>query len=235
MLAEGLSPPVPERAEIVRWLRQNIRKPAPSRIARWLGARADFSYEVSQPERHDLSFFRAHTIFRVSGERDLFPFPTLPAGSFGLLATNGSSITLLHPLDDSLQELFRAEQRPLNEAAPQSLAQFICDVRFSSRCARHAVLANAEALRTFPSRERSGYLLDSREWARVCNDIAPPAVQTRADGSSRLTFTSLFGWMHELQNLGTEQLDISRDFRIVRRDRRTLSDRIFSSVPHVRY
>jgi hypothetical protein len=79
------------------------------------------------------------------------------------------------------------------------------------------------------------YVVNDREFDRVCDDIVQPMILTRPEGGWQIMFTSLFGWMHELQDLGIELIDISLDFHIVARRRKQLSKQIFSLTPCVLY
>lgn len=229
-------PPIPSRESVESWLREHVRRPAPSRIARWFGARAEFHYQVGQPQRIDQGFFVKHSIFSVMAERGLLPRPALPSGSFGYFAWNGSAIYLLRPDDDSVPTVFQHEDRALNEADPCWLGQFLCDVLLSPGCHRHVVLANEEALTTFgQDMPGGGYILNSNEVARIAGQVPPPSIARQASGEWLLTYASLTGWMHEVQELGLERLTISTDFRLTARVRTKLSRRIFRSMPLIRY
>jgi hypothetical protein len=236
MGADNLGPPIPKRVEVEHWLRENARQPPSSRIGRWLGLTTEFNYLVSDPVPYEMPFFIVHSVFSVFGERGLLPLPALPGGSWGLFVTNGRRMWLLRPHDYSLYHLFRAEGRPLHEADPVSMAQFICDVLFTSGGKRHVVVADAGAVRRYRGETSlDEYVVNDRELDRVSDEVAQPSIQNQADGGWRLTFASLLGWMHDLQDLGNEQIDISRDFRIVACRRTCLSKRVFRSVPSVDY
>jgi hypothetical protein len=109
-------------------------------------------------------------------------------------------------------------------------------VRFCSGGKHHVVVADSEAVQTYGGDDPMGrYVVNDREFDRVCDDIVQPMILTRPEGGWQIMFTSLFGWMHELQDLGIELIDISLDFHIVARRRKQLSKQIFSLTPCVLY
>lgn len=234
--AEPPLPPIPDHPAVVTWLRDHVKKPKPSCIARWLGASTSFEYEVCAPQHVEQTFFVRHSIFTVLAEYGLLPFTALPTGSWGYFASTGESIILIRPSDDSLPSLLRCEARDLCEGDPRWMGQFLCDIQFSPNCLNHVVVANADAISTFAQNvPDGGYVLDEGEFERTRHSIPAPHICKTQAGGWRLTFASLYGWMHDVQELGVEQIEISSDYRISGRGRTKLSRRMFLEVPYIRY
>lgn len=54
-------------------------------------------------------------------------------------------------------------------------------------------------------------------------------------GGWQLSFVSVWGWTHDLQNLGIERVSIGDTFKLEAAERVVLSKRIFRSVPALGY
>lgn len=101
------------------------------------------------------------------------------------------------------------------------------------------------SLASFGGAHADDYVVDADELARVAPDIVPPQIDVLSTETPtyrvsehpgwRLSFTSVCGFMHDQRDLGVEVLDISSSFEVRRSPRRTLSPKIFSAVPRLRY
>jgi hypothetical protein len=207
--------------------------PAAERVSDWLGA------PVGALQPRPSAFFRRHVLFTASAGRDVLPFVSLPAGSWGVVAFDGSELTLLSPADDAFERLLRREARPLDEASPMELAQLLCDARLPRPSShRHAVVSTPADVESFGGGRLGrfgGYRVAAAELRRAGPSIEPPAISALDQGGWSITFTTLTGWMHELDNLGLESIWVEPDFTLTIGDRRVLSDRIFERMPGVRY
>ena len=230
-------PDLPENSRFVDWLRANVCKKPPSKIARWFGEAERYSYDIGVLSSVDSGFFKKSCLFNVYGERGMFPFPALPSGSWGIFAYDGTTFLSLVPDDDSLDRLLQQEGRDLDSAEPERFAQFLCDVRLSDRsCHGHTVVATADSLRGFGDRSPPHeYKVNEPELRRVEGRISYPTVVRREVGGWEIVFTTVYGWKHNKRELGVERVEVSEEFRVHRRGREILSKRIFSKTPALRY
>jgi hypothetical protein len=214
--------------------------PTADRVADWVAARggggSGARAQLGAPQARPARFFRRHVLFTVSGPRDVLPVPALPSGSWATFAFDGAELTLLSPEDDSFARVLRREARPLDEADSAELAQLICDFGLPRpRLHRHVVLRAAADLETFTLGRLGGYEVDRRELARARPSIEPPTVAALDEGGWSIAFTTVLGWMHELDDLGVESIWVEPDFSLNVGARRVLSARIFKRLPGLRY
>lgn len=238
-MPEGVTVALPTDREVSAWLRRHVRKKPPGPVARLLGEPPSFRYQVSQPTPRENFFFRRHALFHVHGETGLLPLVSLPHGSWGIFSTNGLDLSLLRPGDGSLSELLRRERRPLEEASPAELAQLVCDALLARKPAHRHVLVESPAQLADPHFVELGtpgtYVVDERQLQRVTGDVRAPSLEADGAGGFRLRFTTAWGWMHDVRELGSEEVTISNDFELHVADRKVLAKRIFRKVPDLRY
>lgn len=231
-------PPLPSAQRVQDWLRANITRSPRSRWLRWLGEPTPFRYEISGVEPMDFDFFVEHRVFSVSGERELLPFSALPSGSWGLFSIGPEGIERLGPRDGSLTRLLRAEGRPLHEGDSLGLVRLICRLELSENVSDHTIVRGEDHLRHFgPASEPwLGYEVDEAQLRRARARLRPLSIEPLADeGGWSVQFTSVYGWMHEKEELGLESLLVSPDYVITRQERIVISQRIFSKTPSFMY
>jgi hypothetical protein len=213
--------------------------PTAERVADWLASRAAGGGprpQLGAPQPRPSAFFRRHVLFTVHGSRGVLPSPALPAGSWGTFAFDGAELALLSPDDGSFTRLLRREARPLDEAEPVELAQLVCDLGLPRPPThRHVVLRAAAELESFTLGRLTGYEVDRRELARARPFIDPPSIVALDEGGWSIAFTTVLGWMHELDDLGVESIWVEPDFTLNIGARRVLSERIFKRLPGVIY
>ncbi len=226
-------------SQITDWLRSHVRSPPPGKIARWLGAETDFSYELlGEPQLINTEFIEQSVLFTLSAsDPGLLPFAVMPVGSWGVFAFDGHGLSILYPDDDSCERLLRLEKRSLTEADPKSLAQLLCLVRLKQAkgCVHHVVIECAEALRTFAWTGFEGYQVSESELQIVQDTIIPPLITDLPGSGWELSFTTIHGWMHQLNELGIEVIHVTPEFTFRRQPRQVLSKRIFQAIPSIRY
>ena len=176
------------------------------------------------------SFFRRQRIIEITSARYELEAGVLPfGGSFGLFSFDGEQLLCLNRQVENLQRLFEREQRPIDEADPSDLAQLVAEAA-GRRVNNAHKLVTADALEQL---ESDGYELDRSELARIRTAIVPASVSSDADGWV-LRFTTVWGWMHELQEVFSWQVGFSRSFQLDVQQR-SLSKRIFVRVPLIQY
>jgi hypothetical protein len=228
----------PSCDDIARLLNeQRLPRAGPRWLSRLFGVRDEpiRVHKVNPAGFEDL--FSEQRIFYVVVRRlDALPLPALPGGTLGYFAYDGRTLRLLSPSLNSVGQALRREGVPLDALRSGPLARFICAVALHHRDATgHDLVTSADELARWGG-ELVPYRLNDREYSRVAASIVPPSV-VRNDGDSgwRITFTTLFGWMHQKQELGVETLDASNEFELTRRPRRVLSKHVFKQTPAVIY
>lgn len=94
----------------------------------------------------------------------------------------------------------------------------------------HCVLQNSDSLRAY----REPYVLNESEFAKAARLIEETRFIIEDDLLTIRTVT-LSGWMHTKRNLGVEHIRIARPGGVKLDTRQVLSEKIFKSVPEIRY
>jgi hypothetical protein len=177
--------------------------------------------------------FTQHKIYRVLGSTGQFDFPSLPHGSNGFYAANGSEALRLTRASKEIQTVLSREWLQLPKTNPVQLASLILLFFDEGIKARHRVLASADELQALCTPPK-GYQLNSIAYEEALPQIGvteflstEPVILLRA--------VTLLGWMHEKQNLGIEVLEIQQSGTVTLRERQVLAEPIFKSVPSLRY
>ena len=248
MLANGMAkPPLPSTEAVQDWLRQNVRKKRPGPVSRLLGESAELSYEVSEPVAVEDGLLQDHVVFTVGGEDGLLPLPCLPMGSAGWFASSADELWLLWPGSSSVEDLLRREGAPLDDAEPVRFGPVLLECAFRNGRNQHVVIRELDHLRHFSAPG----IAHEYEWndtvlRQAEEAFAPPHIEcfstpeassyrTRRRHRWRLVCMTLHGWMHNLQNLGIETIEVSSDYVLTRGKRQVLSKRVFASMPIVSY
>jgi hypothetical protein len=227
---------LPTADEISAWLRERVRKPRPGPVARFLGEPEEFSYRVHTPIDITPAFVVSQVLFRVHAEQGLLPFPSLPHGSWGIFAADEKAIQLLEPHADAMSVVLARENRPLDEGNATELAQlFSLLVLTGLDGTHHKIVASAEQIAQFRWGMIDGYEAAASTLRSVASKVTPPAVTGSASRGWNLTFVTVAGWMHELYELGVENVTISPNFRVHRQPRQILAAKIFRKVPGLTY
>jgi hypothetical protein len=233
-----MPPELPSTDTISAWLRGHVRKPKLGLLARCLGADPEFHYDVATPQRRRSTFFERHVLCTVFGEHGLLPGSSLPGGSWGVFAWDGSALHLLAPGDDSFARVLRAEDKPLAAADADELAQLISDVLLGRKPAcGHTVVSDRAALANFGDKafRKGAYIADLPVLDRIASAIVAPRIDPQADGGWLLQFTTAWGWMHRRGEVGVETIRIGADYALEVLPRRVLAPKIFRKLPELRY
>jgi DNA-binding transcriptional ArsR family regulator len=217
-------------------LEKFLRRSFPSGLGDWLfGSR---TYEVRKVAPFpDAGFFRTSCVFRVSVRDRFLEAPILPSGgSFGLFAFGSSGLRYLSHQRQQIERLLREEKRFLDECDPQVLASLLAEALLTQRSISHHALesSNLPEYNGGIGRFSGLYQVDAREWDRVRNRVASPALSGDAGNGWRLQFCSVVGWMHQKQMLVSHLFRFRPDFRIQHR-KQVLSGRIFARMPSLMY
>jgi len=225
------------REPLERFIKENLVKPHGFWGRLLLGSQ-EREHEVKGITAcEDGGFFRKCRVFEVSVRGTVLEGKALPSGgSFGLFSVDRDGIRYLNRRQAEVEAIFRAEDRPLEEWSPLTLARFLAATLLRQGNESDDVLTSADALAHYDG-GRSGfggpYVLDDREWDRVRAEFIPPTLGSSPDGWE-LTFTSVQGWMHMKGTLKRHRFRIGRDFRLSR-ESTALSRRIFERMPAVIY
>ena len=183
--------------------------------------------------REDLSLFPHFKIYLVYGKTAQFDFPTLPHGSCGYYAANGSEALRLTRAGKEIERVLAIDWPSLPSANPVQLASFVLSFYDGGIKESHRVLAGAEELRAYET-PPGEYRLDRAAFDRALprigltsSEMEPETVVIRA--------VTLCGWMHRKGNLGIETLTISKDGVVALGPRLVLAENVFAKYPGIRY
>lgn len=181
------------------------------------------------------SFFRRQRILSIGSARYDLEARSLPTGgSWGTFCFDGVHLLCLNRRIDNLQAIFKLEQRPIDEADPRELARLVAESVGRAGNGAHELIT-ADKLEEMASDRYplSGYRLKRRTLARISGKIIPASISETERGWI-LSFTTIRGFMHELQEVISWNVGFSKSFDLdVHRTR--LCKRIFSRVPAVIY
>lgn len=163
----------------------------------------------------------------------------LPSGgSFGLFSISPGGpdgFRYLQRRPAHLSAVLAYEARPLTGDHAEVLASLLAEALGRRGNDGHHVLRTPEHLLEYgnePGRRR--YEVDPDELRRVQPALIAPTVRDTAEGGWTLAYCTLYGWMHEVGTLVRHEHRITADYCITS-EQRTLSRRIFRSMPTVMY
>ena len=135
-----------------------------------------------------------------------------------------------------IRTILREEWPHLADADPAHLATVILRFYDGGTKGTHRVLRSREELLAMC--ENTGpltaYELNRKVFDAVRDRIQPPSSKL-ADGSLRITATTLMGWMHNKRDLGLEQFAVVPDGSVHLAGRVVLAKSVFRKVPSIRY
>jgi hypothetical protein len=222
LLADYLEKSLPPRS----WLSRKI-----------LGARRHEVYRIEPfPDR---GFFVHSRIVRLFATAGLLEGTLLPSGgSFGLFSISPGGpdgFRYLQRRPAHLSAVLAYEARPLTNDHAEMLASLLAEALGRRRNHGHDVLRTPDHLLDYGNEPgRRNYEVDPDELRRVQPALIAPTVRDAADGGWTLAYCTLYGWMHDVGTLIRHEHRITADYRITS-EHRTLSRRIFRSMPVIRY
>ena len=176
--------------------------------------------------------FQRHKMFLAFGNSSDFDFVTLPSGTFGHFAKRGNVVTWIRRGTDSLRCLLRDEWNILPNTNLCELVEFILGFMVDNPIKNgHNVVQDVNALRMMDSEYRK---IDVYELERVADDIGTTTLLSTGT-THTIRFVSLCGWMHTKQELGWNVLQINAEGQCSVSDRKVISQRIFATLPNIRY
>lgn len=222
LLADYLENSLPQRS----WLARKI-----------LGKRRHEVYNIQPfPDR---GFFAHSRVVRLVATLGLLEGTILPSsGSFGLFSISPggpAGFRYLQRRPDHLGALLAYEARPLTDSHAEMLASLFAEALGRRGNNSHHVLRTPEHLLDYGNEPgRRNYEVDPDELRRIQPALIAPTVRDAAAGGWTITYCTLYGWMHNVGRLLRHEHRITADYRIAS-EHRTLSRRIFRSMPIVMY
>ena len=204
-------------------------------ICQSLNVNEDVTQLHLRPLREYRDLFPNTEILAVLGP--IFERPRLPMVDSYMLCgfiTDGPSAGFieLSPRTDGLAKLLSGNWDILGTRSAVCLADFILTVKTVGSVS-HEVLANLSDL-TRGSRSEQGYVL-APDAARMTTGETIATSIREFDGRFVLQVLSLYGWMHEKQELRVTEIIITRDGSLTMDGFRTLCTPVFSEVPEKWY
>ncbi len=195
----------------------------------------DISNLDLRPVREYADLFPETDILAISGPG--FERPTLPLVSSYMYCayrrTNPNTPFIeLTPRNSALGDLLAANWRILPDLSPVQLADFIFTMQ-TIETVSHEVLTAMTDLDK-PSRRDEGFVMNDD--ARRLMDESPIKTSlATTDAGLSIHALTLFGWMHEKQNLGVTDINIAHDGDLHFGERRTICDPAFRDIPRIWY
>ena len=154
-------------------------------------------------------------------------------GSIGLFSFHGSELRCLNRRIENLEKTLRTEGNPIGSFDPTLLAQLVSEALGRRGNHWHKVVS-VDALEEMERESLfgGGYELNRSELDRVHASVHAPLVRTA--GNWALSFCTVGGWMHHIQELTVWSVEVSREFEVTV-TQKTLSRKIFSKTPEVIY
>lgn len=234
---------LPSRDEVQRFLDEAFPPPAPpgtlrGRIREFLVPPRNRPTLASYPfEPIDLGGdLPGVAIFRATVEGDHLQRRRLPSGTtFGVLSYDGSRIRL-HSRETaaSTRDLLRAANRDLAGFRASAFADFLFEVFLAEGATSSTVLPSLERLRAYAEGEGS-YEFEAEALAAVEEGFVAPEIAGDADAGWRVRFSTLRGWMHEVNDAGLETFRVDPSFEVTHEGRTPLANPLFATVPRLAY
>ena len=173
-------------------------------------------------------------IFAITGYG--FERPSLPGGSYMYFAFDRANIDTpfleLTPRSSALDRILAANWNVLPNLSPVQLADFILTMN-TVGTEYHEVLADMAELDK-QSRRDQGFVLNDDAHCLMINSPFTTSTETTPDGILIHALT-LFGWMHEKQNLGVTSITVTRGGDLHFGDRQTICEPVFRDTPDIWY
>lgn len=186
--------------------------------------------EGELPAVEVLSPFQSLKTYIVHGKTGQFEFATLPHGSYCIYVADGRRAIRLTRAGKEIESVLQENWSALPACDPVILANLILKFFDGGIRATHRVLRDADALDSYGK----GYILNQREWERIRDSIGKTLLSRHEDAVIIRAIT-LCGWMHDKRNLGIEHIRVLQSGKVQLEGRETLSKKIFTSVPQIRY
>lgn len=186
----------------------------------------------------DRGFFVHSRVVRLIATDGLLEGAILPSGgSFGLFSISpggADGFRYLQRRPAHLGAALAYEARPLTSDHAEMLASLFAEALGRRGNYSHHVLRTPEHLVDYGKSDRRRYEVDPDELRRVQPTLIAPTVRDTAEGGWTLAYCTLYGWMHDVGRLVRHEHRITADYRITS-EHRTLSRRIFRTIPVVMY
>ena len=202
----------------------------------WSKCHASTSSNGDLLAEEQLSPFPASKTYIIYGETGQFDFTMLPDGSYGIFIADGRKAVRLTRSGKEIESVLKENWDALTMCDPVALASLILKFFDGGIKSTHRVLSDANELRLFERDVGFGreWVLNSREMEKAQDLIGNTTVVQLGD-SVVVRAATLCGWMHMKENLGIENLRISRSGEVRLDKREVLSEKIFEAVPNVAY
>ena len=200
-----------------------------------LGIDEDISNLGLNPLREYADLFPETHIFAISGpgfERPTFPLVTSYMYCAYRRTNPDSPFVELTPRNSALSELLAAHWEILPDLSPVQLADFIFTMQ-TTETISHEVLTDTTDLDK-PSRRDKGFVLND-DARQIMTDSPIKTSLVTTDTGLSIHALTLFGWMHEKQNLGITNINIDHRGDLHFGDRRTICDPVFCDIPRIWY
>ena len=195
----------------------------------------DISSLGLRPVREYADMFPEIEIFAITGCG--FERPSLPSSSYMYFAFNrvndGAPFVELTPRTSALNTLLAAHWDVLPNLSPVQLADFILTMN-TVGTVYHEVLADMTEIDKQSRRDEGFVLNDDARRLMIDSPFTTTSLDATSNGISIHALT-LFGWMHEKQNLGVTDITIARGGDLQIGDRQTMCDPVFRDMPDIWY
>ena len=184
------------------------------------------------PCRDYARIFPGIVVFGIGG--GIFERPALPGSSYMYVAhdpDSESAFIELAPGNSSLIDLLTKNIGYLTSMEPTLLADFVLTIQTPSTVC-HEVLGKVDELSN-ESRLNDGFVL-SEDAKQLVTRSEHSTTMRSSPESVNIEALTLFGWMHEKQNLGFTEIRIAPgDLQIG--GRQTICEPVFESMPNIWY
>jgi hypothetical protein len=232
----AMSEPIrtPDDALIENLLKTQFRQP-PSSL---MGKFEDWEYKVRRVDVVDDSgFFQHNKILRIVVSGNILSTRILPSGgSLELFAYDGKNLISLNS-KKNMSSVLRSENRPLEEAKPTFLASLFCQTILGHGDYVQDLISSTDDVLKFENGEglfRGNYKVDQEELKKCADKIIPVTLVGDHKSGWTIRFSTLQGYMHELNTICNYEISILPDYDITVKEN-VLSEKIFSKIPKIMY
>ena len=148
------------------------------------------------------------------------------------LSNPDATFVELSPRSNGLREVLASNWNLLPDLSPVQLAKFILTTH-TTGVVDHEVLTDMTSLDA-SSRRDEGFVLNQNA-RRIINSSPAKTFTSVSSNSFSIHALTLYGWMHEKQELGVTDITVFNDGDYQIGDRRTICDPVFDEIPRIWY
>lgn len=244
-MKKNKKPLIPPKSQVQDFLRLNFPEKSTPLWRTFLGLRDTTRYDLARFANPMIPYdmqdaFRNNSIIKIYVKNSFLqnlPIEFPQRASYGLFSFDGSKLRYLAASHlQNLTELLREEATPIHELNASVFSRFLCEILINHGYHKNDVISSDAALRNFYfmniSKDSLRYNINEFEYEKYKNMLFTPKIHTVSSGWI-IRFVTASGEKYDRQNLGIEEIEITKDYKITTGNRHVLSTNTFLNTPDI--